>query len=763
MPLNNFDGIAHDNNNVDAPTISSISSDTPPGPKETVAPFAPPQQQNHHHEHEGKPRPFLNSAPLYWSAIHHKDLHSQDAPNKDSLLNQSGHKKTVARGENHTKPSNVTKTNTRGIVGSQDHFDIPDEINSKPSGHLETIPSHRELIPEEQHRLTELSSGTTETNISCLQEENNDNIPRIIQEKERLLEKKNSSRSVLSGYGSTNCSNAIPISSPAPLTSLYLGEKDLEQGGDPQQKQSAYPAQPDQHNAPKRQDGWNKVREMVHTDELFIHTIPDMKDEENANEDGAMVSSSRRRSSLFQSLRGGKQNNTNAKSKIQKSSSRGWNIMSTSKQPSTTNDNKKWSDLDDVTYEFTLRECLFLTVFLLTIGVTAYSFLFEQWSIIDSLYFTTVCLTTVGYGDYSPSTPSGKLFASVFALGGVVVLGLALGIFGSQLVEAEIKYTDKMKERTAKALESAFTATIRRRKRHHEKKKEKEGERWRLSNRNTDPSTRSLLRSSSNGSTNSLSSLESTDSAGSLESGMMSIRSIRPKDDNLKAVLIEKQNDNMIQRVRNCVVEWYFAIRLHSPGFIPMVVGAMIMAWLEQWAWYDGIYYCVVTATTIGFGDLSPTQPHTKLFAIVFVPVCVAAMGYILGNFASFMVEQRREGYDKKLWSCDLKIEDIEALDTDHDGAVSELEYIRFMLIAMKKVDAQLLDDLHAQFCHLDTTGDGKITKRDLQVMAARKLRKVSHKLELSEYKHKLKQIKGNKRSFLLNAISRRKSFQPQS
>mmetsp|Transcript_7706 Transcript_7706/g.15448 ORF Transcript_7706/g.15448 Transcript_7706/m.15448 type:complete len:86 (+) Transcript_7706:2612-2869(+) len=85
------------------------------------------------------------------------------------------------------------------------------------------------------------------------------------------------------------------------------------------------------------------------------------------------------------------------------------------------------------------------------------------------------------------------------------------------------------------------------------------------------------------------------------------------------------------------------------------------------------------------------------------------------------------------------------------------------MLIAMKKVDAQLLDDLHAQFCQLDTTGDGKITKRDLQVMAARKLRKVSHKLELSEYKHKLKQIKGNKRSFLLNAISRRKSFQPQS
>ena len=66
---------------------------------------------------------------------------------------------------------------------------------------------------------------------------------------------------------------------------------------------------------------------------------------------------------------------------------------------------------------------------------------------------------------------------------------------------------------------------------------------------------------------------------------------------------------------------------------------------------------------------------------------------------------------------------------------MSELEYIRFMLVAMKKVDGELFDDLHKQFLHIDMTGDGKITKKDLQIMAARKLRRVSHKLQLSEYK----------------------------
>lgn len=40
---------------------------------------------------------------------------------------------------------------------------------------------------------------------------------------------------------------------------------------------------------------------------------------------------------------------------------------------------------------------------------------------------------------------------------------------------------------------------------------------------------------------------------------------------------------------------------------------------------------------------------------------------------------------------------------------VSELEYFQFMLVAMKKVDAQLFGDLHQQFCLLDSTGDGKV------------------------------------------------------
>ena len=69
------------------------------------------------------------------------------------------------------------------------------------------------------------------------------------------------------------------------------------------------------------------------------------------------------------------------------------------------------------------------------------------------------------------------------------------------------------------------------------------------------------------------------------------------------------------------------------------------------------------------------------------------------------------------------------------NSSVSELEYIKFMLVAMHKVDADLFDKLRKQFREFDPDSDGKITKRDLQIMATRKMRKAGHKLRASAYK----------------------------
>ncbi len=46
----------------------------------------------------------------------------------------------------------------------------------------------------------------------------------------------------------------------------------------------------------------------------------------------------------------------------------------------------------------------------------------EGWSWIDSLYFSVITLTTVGYGDLTPETTLGKLFTIVYILIGLGIL-----------------------------------------------------------------------------------------------------------------------------------------------------------------------------------------------------------------------------------------------------------------------------------------------------------------------------------------------------
>jgi voltage-gated potassium channel len=49
-----------------------------------------------------------------------------------------------------------------------------------------------------------------------------------------------------------------------------------------------------------------------------------------------------------------------------------------------------------------------------------------------------------------------------------------------------------------------------------------------------------------------------------------------------------------------------------------IAVGAAIYHWLEGWSWLDSFYFVVITLTTIGYGDLSPTTPISKLVTIFY-------------------------------------------------------------------------------------------------------------------------------------------------
>lgn len=61
----------------------------------------------------------------------------------------------------------------------------------------------------------------------------------------------------------------------------------------------------------------------------------------------------------------------------------------------------------------------------------------DPWNCLDSLYFSVVTVSTVGYGDLVPSTDLGKWFAILYMLVGIALIGLALGIVGGFLMQRQ--------------------------------------------------------------------------------------------------------------------------------------------------------------------------------------------------------------------------------------------------------------------------------------------------------------------------------------
>lgn len=80
-----------------------------------------------------------------------------------------------------------------------------------------------------------------------------------------------------------------------------------------------------------------------------------------------------------------------------------------------------------------------------------------------------------------------------------------------------------------------------------------------------------------------------------------------------------------------------------------MAIGTIVFHRLESWNWIQSFYFSVVTITTVGYGDFTPTNDLSRLFTAIYILVGVSIGLVTLSLIGSEILRNRERKYIERI------------------------------------------------------------------------------------------------------------------
>lgn len=135
--------------------------------------------------------------------------------------------------------------------------------------------------------------------------------------------------------------------------------------------------------------------------------------------------------------------------------------------------------------------------------------------------------------------------------------------------------------------------------------------------------------------------------------------------------------------------------------FAFVILGAGgLFAYIEGRGLWDGVWYALVTITTVGYGDVVPVSDYGRIFGVVLILFGVVFFSLVTANISAFLIGSDQEEVEKDILqymkSSEKRVAEQQALNDENFERMivhmsSEIEQLRTEIQVMHKENISML------------------------------------------------------------------------